>query len=232
MSGGPRDPVLRLADEFFLLAHDQEGTRMRPRLLPTVLGLGTASALVAELMLAGLVGELDGYLMAARRVRSARAPDGEPHEVMTRVVELIGSGSRQSVQQWLGELRHFAAEGVRDRLLDSGVLTEARVRRWWGGSGVDVQAVDQNLALAPEVRLYSLFGDHHGRPEADLRMAVLAGLADATGLIGKIRLWDTSAAAARNRAASVRADLPEPLSGLLAHTEIVVGVATLSSRHH
>lgn len=229
---GSRGHGLQLADEFFLVAHDQEAERMRPRMQPVALGIGLASALLAELMLAGIVGQRDGYILGASRVRlPPGAASDARNRVSIEVVERIASSPGQPMQYWISELRHLSTDGVRDRLINEGVLREAKGRRWWGGSSVAYQAVDENLALAPEVRLYGLLGDHRS-VELDLPAAVLVGLVEATGLLGKISLWDGSAGSARDHAAALRAELPEPLRGLLSHTETSVGAALLSSRHH
>lgn len=228
-----RLPELRLADEFFLAAHDHEATRMRPRLLPVVLSLGLTGALLAELMLEGRIGQSDGYLLAANpragragRQRAVHAPGS----ITDEIAEQIAVHPGQPVSAWLGQLRHFATDGVLDRLLADGVLREVKVRRWWGASAVEFQAVDPNQAMGPEARIFGVASKRV--PDNSLGAVLLAGLADATGLRDKLPVWELSAAEVRSRLSRLRGALPAPLHTLLADVETSVGAALLSTGHH
>jgi hypothetical protein len=64
---GPLDNRLRLADEMYLIAHDDvTGGRRRPG---RVVGVGLGGALLAELMLAGNVRIWAGTVVALTRIR-------------------------------------------------------------------------------------------------------------------------------------------------------------------
>jgi Golgi phosphoprotein 3 (GPP34) len=231
-----RLPELRLADEFFLAAHDHEATRMRPRLLPLVLSIGLAGALLAELMMESRIGQSDGYLLNANpRVVGGgrhRAPNGHggPGSVTDEIVEQIAGHPGQPISAWLGQLRHIATDGVLDRLVGEGVLGEVKVRRWWGGSGVEYQAVDPNQAMGPEARIFGVVSDRVS--DTSLGAVLLAGLTDATGLRDKLPVWELSGAEVRSRMSRIRGTLPAPLHSLLADVETSVGAALLSTGHH
>lgn len=232
-----RLPELRLADEFFLAAHDHEATRMRPRLLPVVLSIGLTGALLAELMLEGRIGQSDGYLLGAnpRVVRAGRHRSGRPGphgpgSVTDQFAEQIAGHPGQPVSAWIGQLRHSATDGVLDRLFADDVLREVKVRRWWGASVVEYQAVDPNRAMGPEARIFGVVSNRVA--DTSLGAVLLAGLADATGLREKLPVWELSAAEVRTRLSRLRGALPAPLHSLLADVETSVGAALLSTGHH
>jgi hypothetical protein len=229
-----RPPELRLADEFFLAAHDHEASRMRPRLLPVVLSLGLSGALLAELIMESRIGQLDGYILAANRAalnsgRHRASRDGD--SVTERIMHEITNQPGEPVSVWLGQVRHYATDGVLDRLFAAGLLREAKGRRWWGGATTEYQTVDPNLAMGPEARVFGLVSGAR-RNNSNLGAVILAGLTDATGLRAKMPVWDLSAAEVRSRMGQLRSGLPVPLRGLLADLETSVGAALLSSGHH
>ncbi len=207
---------------------------MRPRLLPAVLDLGLAGALLGELIMMNRLGQLDGYLLAAVRPpeRSGR-PYGEREgdTITDQVLDLIAGKPAQPVSVWLGQIRHLAADGVRDRLVDAGVLSEVTGRKWWGGAMVEYRALDPNQAMGPEAGVFGLVSSH--RPlDTNLQAVTLAGLVDVTGLRTKMPAWDMGASEVHHRMVALRSGLPAPLRGLLADLETAVGAALLSSGHH
>jgi hypothetical protein len=229
-----RLPQLRLADEFFLAAHDHEGARMRPRLLPAVLGLGLSGALLAELMMSGRIGQLDGYILPAGRdgVRAGRHRAGGGEDPVTdRIVRQIATTPGQSVSAWLGQLQHEVTDGVRERLLDANLLRPTSARRWWGGTTVEYKATNQNLAMSPEAQVFGVVSNDQ-RTDISLQAAMLAGLTDATGLRAKFPVWEPGMVEVRQRMADLRYALPAPLSSLLGNLEAAVGAVMLSTGHH
>ncbi|MCT2583913.1 GOLPH3/VPS74 family protein [Actinophytocola gossypii] len=227
-------PGLRLADEFFLAAHDHEATRMRPRLQPVVLSLGLTGALLTELMLDGRVGQTDDYILAAN-LRAARTgrhrADGHgSDEISEQITERIARHPGQPVSAWLSELRHDVTDGVVARLFAAGLLREVRARRWWGGSSMEYHAVDPNRAMGPEARIFGLMRNRGA--DTSLNAVLLAGLVDATGLREKLPAWDLPATEVRTMMSRLRAGLPAPLHHLLADVETSVGAALLSTGHH
>jgi hypothetical protein len=227
-----RLPTLRLADELYLAAHDHDAARMRPRLLSVVLSIGLAGALLAELMLENRVGQAEGYILAAnpRAVRGRHRAVPEPGSVTDEFLEQIAGHPGQPVSAWLSHLRHTATEGVVDRLCVTGVLREVKARRWWGGTGVEYQAVNPNQALGPEARIFGVASSRAA--DTSLPAALLAGLSDATGLRDKLPVWDLPAAEVKVLMSRLRDKLPAPLRGLLADVETAVGAAMLSTGHH
>lgn len=227
-----RLPDLRMADELFLAAHDHDATRMRPRLLPVVLSTGLAGALLAELMLENRIGQAEGYVLAAnpRAVRGRHRAIHEPGSVTDEFLEEIARHPGQPVSAWLSQLRHSATDGVVDRLFAAGILREVKTRRWWGGSAVEYQAVNQNQAMGPEARIFGVASSR--ARDTSLPTALLAGLTDATGLRDKLPVWDLPAAEVKARMSRLRDSLPAPLRSLLADVETAVGAAMLSTGHH
>jgi Golgi phosphoprotein 3 (GPP34) len=227
-----RLPQLRLADEFFLAAHDHEAARMRPRLLPAVLGLGISGALLAELMMTGRIGQLDGYILpAGQDVRVGRHRGGGDDPVTDRIVYLISNTPGQSVSVWLGQLQHSVTDGVRERLVDVDLLQVTNARRWWGGTTVEYRATDQNIAMGPEAQVFGVVSNDR-RTDISLQAAMLVGLTDATGLRAKMPVWEGTPMEVRQRMADLRYALPQPLSALLTDLEAAVGAVMLSTGHH
>jgi len=206
---------------------------MRPRLLPAVLGLGLSGALLAELMMTGQIGQLDGYILPADRngVRVGRQPGRGGDPVTDRIVHRIATSPGQSVSVWLGQLQHSVTDGVRERLVDLDVLRPTSARRWWGGSTMEYRAADANQAMLPEAEVFSAVGSDR-RTDITLQVAMLVGLTDATGLRGKMPVWEPGPMEVRQRMADLRYALPAPLSSLLSDLEAAVGAVMLSTGHH
>lgn len=206
---------------------------MRPRLLPAVLGLGLSGALLAELMMSGQIGQLDGYLLATEhngvRVGRHRAMTGDP--VTDQIVYRITTSAGQPVSVWLGHLQHSVTDGVRERLVGARVLHVCNARRWWGGSTVEYRATNANQAMLPEAEVFSAVGSDR-RTDITLQVAMLVGLTDATGLRAKMPVWEPGPMEVRHRMADMRFALPAPLSSLLTDLEAAIGAVMLSTGHH
>jgi hypothetical protein len=204
-----------LADELFLLAHDD--VTGRPRVGPRVLGLGLAGALLGELVLCGRVTLRRGVLV----VVDARPPsDAVAHMVLD---QLLREPLPHGVRDWLVFLAVSAPQRVAERLASAGLITRSRSRRpWVHGRWVPA---DMNIAFAPLARLRMLVeeGRAMSAPEVSL-----AGLVVATGL-APIVLWSTSPHAAGYLDHAV-STLAEPLGVLVAQTQAAVGNAVLSHR--
>nr|CEL23009.1 hypothetical protein [Kibdelosporangium sp. MJ126-NF4] len=205
---------------------------MGPRLLPVVLSIGLAGALLAELMLDNRLGQVEGYILAAnpRALRGRHRSVGVSDSVSEEFLEQIADHPGQSVSAWLSQLRHSSTEGVTERLRAAGVLRQVVLRRWWGGVAVEYQAVDPDQALRPEARILGVASRRTS--DTSLPAAVLVGLSDATGLRDKLPVWGQSSAEVKVRMSRLRDTLPAPLRGLLADVETTVGAAMLSTGHH
>jgi len=109
-----------LRDDLYLLAHDDAGKPLAHR---TTLSIGLASALLADLALAGRIDLIDG-----RVVVSDPGPVGE--QFADRAVQAVLSlRNRHTPQTWIGWLAEDAYERVRGALLASGTLNRTTVRR-------------------------------------------------------------------------------------------------------
>ncbi|MGC4771556.1 GOLPH3/VPS74 family protein [Micromonospora sp. DT44] len=169
ISAVPARPV-RLADEFFLVAHhDQTG---RPRLHDAGIGLGLAAALLLELHHEGRVTFDRGQL----RVRDSRPPaDALQHLVLDR---LVAESQHTATQVWLAFVADSAAEQVAQRLWQAGKVQPTQVRRLWRSSVVYVPT-DINAAAWPWARLSYKLRRYEQLDPFDL---ALAGLVMHTGL--------------------------------------------------
>lgn len=169
-----------LADQFYLIAHeDRTG---RSRLHPRATGLGLAAAIVGELVLLDRVRVYNGELLVV-----GREPPGDAlaHDVLDL---LIVQRQHRELRMWLAFLAQDAEQRVADRLIRAGVV-EAVTRRGFRGSQVHILPTtsDQRNAVAwAPVRLANMLVQ--GR-QMDLADRALAGLVFATGLTRYV-LWD------------------------------------------
>jgi len=216
---GPLDAGLGgtglVADDLYLLAHDDRtGRALLP---PRPLGTGLAGALLAELMVARLIGlRSDTAVMIAHDAPTAA---GRRHVLLALIAAEPGP---LSVQAWLGYLGQTAVRDVAARLEHAGYLT--RVRSRIPGRGGRMVPVNPDWAFAPMTRV---------RPALDparqvtAYATILAGLAVASGL--GFRLDQYQAQAGRNAEEAV-AHLPPDLRQLITQTQITVSSAVLSQR--
>lgn len=216
---GPLDAGLNgtglVADDLYLLAHDDRSGR--PLLPPRPLGTGLASALLAEVMLAGWIGlRPDTAVLIGRDVAPAVVYG---HVLLRQVAEEPGP---LPVRTWLRYLARTAVRDVAVRLEQAGYLTRVR-SRVPGRPGRMVPA-DPDWAFCPVVRARSALDP--GR-EPTLHAAALAGLAVACGL--GFRLDQYHSHADRSIGDAV-ACLPPDLRQLITQTQITVHAAVLSHR--
>jgi hypothetical protein len=204
----------RIADDLYLLGHDNRTGRPSLGLRP--LGIGLAGGLLAELMLGDSISlQRDGTIIACRRwpadelgrrVRDQVAAEREPHPV----------------RDWLLFFARSAAGNVAGRLEQAGYLRHARSLipgrpgRW--------VPVDINWAFTPIIRVRSALDP--SRP-ADPHRAVLAGLAGACGLGFRIAEFQTP----RDRSVEeATGQLVPELRYLVAQTQAAVDSLVLSHR--
>jgi hypothetical protein len=202
-----------VADDLYLLSHDDRSGR--PLLQPRALGIGLAGGLLAELMLAGLVGlRPDGAVVIN--------PDA-PRELAARHLVLRQVAAEpwpEPVWSWLRFLARGAARDVAGRLAAAGYLQQVRGRR---GQGLWVP-VNPDWAFAALLRVRTALD-----PAQPLtaEAAVLAGLAVACGLGFRLETyqnqgsWPVQDAVAR---------LSPGLRELIAQTQTAVDSAVLSHR--
>ncbi|WP_432982012.1 GOLPH3/VPS74 family protein [Dactylosporangium sp. CA-233914] len=205
-----------LADDFFLIAHnDRDG---RSRLSARATELGLAGAMLGELVLEQRI------LVEGARLRVlSNEPPSDPlaHKNLATMVAEI---QHREVRTWLQFLGRTAVEEVGQRLARVGLVEQTQVRRLLR-SETRYLAADVNLPAGRVVRLRRLLTGFEPMRVAD---TTLAGLAEATGLTGHI-LWDRDPAGARRLQQAITT-LPPPLRDLILQVESAVGDAVLSQR--
>ena len=216
---GPLDTGLSgtglVADDLYLLAHDDRtGRALLP---PRPLGTGLAGALLAELMLARLIGlRSDTAVMICYDAPAAAVQE---HVLLALIASEPGP---LPVQEWLGFLGQTAVWDVAARLEQAGYLT--RIRSRIPGRSGRMVPVNPDWAFAPMTRVRpALDPARQVTPYA----AALAGLAVAAGL--GFRLDQYQAQAGRNAGDAV-AHLAPDLRQLITQTQITVSSAVLSQR--
>jgi len=205
-----------LADDFFLIAHDDRDGRSR--LSPKSVELGLAGALIGELVLEQRV-----FVEGPRLRLISREPpsDALAH---TTLATMLAEPQHREVRTWLAYLGQTAVDSIGQRLVRAGVVQQQQVRKLLRSS-LRYVANDINLPAGRVVRLRRLLTSAEPMRVAD---TTLGGLAEATGLTGHI-LWDTDAASVRRLHAMITA-LPPPLRDLIVQVEAAVGDAVLSQR--
>lgn len=211
-----------LADQFFLIAHeDRTG---RSRLHPRATGLGLAAALLGELMLEGRVRVFDGDL----HVVSRQPPrDALTHDILDL---LIAQPQHTEVRTWLAFLSQDAAVKVGERLMRSGAVEPVTRRKMLSTQTLYMpnNEAQRNAAAWAPMRLANLLVRGLEMSTSD---RVLAGLVAATGLTRHV-LWDFEVhRQAMLLLPSAVASLPGDLRELIEYTEASVGsVLTVGRR--
>jgi hypothetical protein len=210
-----------LADQYYLITHeDRDG---RSRLHPRATGLGLAAALIGELLLLDRVSLVDGELRVVNRETPG---DALTHDVLEL---LITQAHHRDVHTWLAYLAQDAAAKVGERLFRAGAVGSVVRRRLMGSQThyLPMNAEQRNAAAWAPVRLANVLV-RHGR--MDLTDRTLAGLVHATGLT-KHLLWDfpTHRPGMAHLYAMVES-LPPPMRELVEQTEAAVGSALVVGR--
>ena len=205
--------VRLLADEFFLLAHDDMSGK--PRLHPRVAGIGLASALLGELILFGRIRIHGGDLVVLER---RPVDDG----LTNRVFVTIAGRHPQPLSTWLAMLAETAHDDVAARLAADGVVS--RVSSRWPGRGDRWVPADMSTAAWPAARLRMVLTHDEAPSVPDV---ALAGLALSCGLASYL-LWDTGPQV-RDHLDRLLSDLG-PVRDLLARAAAAVGNAVMSRR--
>jgi hypothetical protein len=202
----------RLADDLWLMAHDEVTGRLL--LQPRAAGLGLAGALLAELVLDEILDITAGSV--------AVTGAGPPGDALTRQVAglMLAERDQLVVRDWLAFLGRTAAADVAGRLARSGYLTT--VRGWRGPRWVPA---DPDCAFAPIARIRSALGP---AGSASGHGAALGGLATACGL--GTRLAQCLPVQRHRRLDAAVAQLPAGLREVIAQTRTAVDSALLSHR--
>jgi hypothetical protein len=216
-----------LLDDFYLLAHDEQG---RPRLHPRATGIALAGAVLAELIVDRRVSLRTGGVVVPGPPPGSLPPPWQPPDD-----PVVGAVWRQVCQEptshpirtWLGVLAGSITGVVADRLTAQGVLRATEVglfRRSTRYVPVDINAGARVKAiLAARLTGAAITG----WPEA-----ILTGLLHATGLIDEVLWHDRDGAGERHLRqvlAGVGAHCPV-LPHLFGAVEAAVGDAVLAHR--
>ena len=216
---GPLDAGLSgtglVADDLYLMAHDDRNGK--PRLQPRPLGIGLAGALLTELMLAGWIG-------LRRNTAVVIVPGVARDTVMRHVLlkQMADEPGPQPVQAWLRFLARGAARDVAVRLEQAGYL--GHVRSWIPGRQGRWVPVNPDWAFAPMLRVRSALDP--ARPVTP-HAAALAGLAVACGLRF---LLDQYQAQGGRTVQDALAAVGPGLQELISQTQTAVDSAVLSHR--
>jgi len=210
-----------LADQYFLIAHeDRTG---RSRLHPRATGLGLAGALIGELLLEGRLELIDGDLHIIDR----RPPgDALAHDILSL---LIAQPQHREVRTWLAYLSQDAAMRVGERLIRAGAVEPVTRRKMLSTQTLYMpnNPEQRNAAAWAAARLANLLVRGLEMSVSD---RVLAGLVAATGLTRHV-LYDFEL----HRQAflllpSAVGSLPGNLRELIEYTEASVGSVLTAGR--
>jgi Golgi phosphoprotein 3 (GPP34) len=218
---GSRGVATVLADEFYLIAHEERTGRSR--LHPRATGLGLAAGLLGELMLLGRVRAYGGELYVV-----SHEPPGDSlaHNVLDL---LVVQRRHRELRTWLAFLAQDAAVWVAERLIRAGVVEPVTRRKLRGTQTVymPMNSRQRTAAAWAPMRLANVLVQ--GRT-IDIPDRVLAGLVLATGLTRHV-LWDFEAhRSGLTTLYAVVESLPTDLRELIEHTEASVGSVLAAGR--
>jgi hypothetical protein len=208
-----------LADDFFLMVHDDLSGR--PRLSDRLLGLGLAGALLGELAVLGAINVKDGAVTL-----TADTPPTDPLGAM--VFRELEAEQPRPVRDWLNYFAQRAVDRVARRLAaeDLVYLKPPRIKVLGGPGRWTPKDVTTAGWPAIDLKLKVFNG------RADTHHLTLFGLTLATGL-NHPSLWEVRDLLADRTAMDktlAPLGLSPPLLDVLAHTEAAVGSAVTSQR--
>ena len=211
-----------LADQYFLIAHeDRTG---RSRLHPRATGLGLAAALLGELVLEGRIGVTDGDLVILDRHPPT---DALAHDILDL---LIAQPRHREVRVWLQFLAQDAAVRVGERLMRLGAVEPVTRRKMLGSTTtlyMPNNAAQRNAAAWAPARLANLLV--RGVPMS-VSDRMLAGLIAATGLTRHVLYDYDMHRDAFHSLTDAIVSLPGDLRELIEYTESTVGSALTVGR--
>jgi Golgi phosphoprotein 3 (GPP34) len=210
--------VSRLADDFYLLAHDERSGRLVAA--ERSAGLGMAAGLVAELVLSDHLRVVQGGLFPGQ----ARFPPAD--RLLREVLALVETpGQDRDVGTWLRYLSRDAEKELRYRLILDRIVTTVHVRNLVGRRQTRYPPTNQNTAAWPAIRLAKHLTEGLEMTLADM---VLTGLVQVTGLLQLVLWLKPDHTPGWERANQVRCELPTGLAELVAHVEAAVGDGVLT----
>jgi hypothetical protein len=216
VSGPGLEGTGRLADDLWLLAHDD--VTGKPYIQPRPLGLGLAGGLLAELV-------LDGALVVAGDQITVTARHRPPGDALAGQVlgVLAGEWEQHPVRDWLAFVGRTAPAGVAARLAAAGYLARDRALLPWRPARW--VPVDRDSAFSAVLRARAALD---GSRPLTTHAGVLTGLAEACGL--GFRLAEYAPAHHARPFGQVTACLDPSLGDLIAWTRTAVDSALLAHR--
>ncbi len=207
--------TLLLADELFLVGHDQYSGK--PQISDSVLDTGLAGAVLGELVLAGriLIGDETNITVSDQRPYGERVSDAA-------MAEVLKQREVHPVRAWVEYLRDHARTMVAPRLLQTGLIERVQSRSLLK-QVVRFPARDPLLAASPTARLRYML-DHPSN--LDEQTAALGGFVAATGL--DFVLGGGGARETRDGLARMAVMLKPDLRALIAGVESAVAQIALS----
>ncbi|WP_083972473.1 GPP34 family phosphoprotein [Actinoplanes palleronii] len=211
-----------LADQYYLIAHeDRTG---RSRLHPRATGLGLAAALLSELVLEGRIGIAEGdlFIIDQRPPRDALAHD---------ILDLLCAQSQhRDVRTWLSFLAQDSALRVAERLIRVGAVEAVTRRRMLGGAQtlyMPNTARQRNAAAWASTRIANMLVRGMDLSAAD---RMLIGVVVATGLTRHVMYGFEMYPHIYHALPSMISSLPNDLRELVEATESLVGSALTVGR--
>jgi hypothetical protein len=207
-----------LADDFYLIGLDD---RMgKPRLHGKAMSLGTAAALLAELVLADLIRVREGRIDLARGYRDVRDPNYAP------MLGAIAAEPHHPIATWLAFFAQTSVDIVAGRLVAAGFMQVESVRGLLR-SKESYAPTDRAALTWRSVRIARLIHDRDLRTWEDL---AIIGLLVATGLIDDV-LWNADPADREALGALLANLVDEPsLHALITQVEALIAAAVLAQR--
>ncbi|MBB4961361.1 GOLPH3/VPS74 family protein [Micromonospora polyrhachis] len=206
----------RLADQLFLIAHDNHTGK--PLVGPHNLDAALAGAVLVELALDGRIKFVDGRIhVIDHRLWREEVTD----EVLT---EMVRRGDGHTIQAWLAHLGPRVRELVGRRLANAGLVARRESRGLTMRVSVRWPGIDPDVVARPRVRLGAVLSQHD---QLDVKTAALAALVHAGGMTRVLNLFDRSVT---DRVGVARRLLPKVLVDLLDAVDRAVAAATLTVR--
>lgn len=210
--------TLPLADEYFLVGHDEYSGK--PLVNNEVLDTGLAGAVLGELVLAGrlyITPETGLVMVRDQRAYGERVSDAA-------LAEILKQREPHPVRAWVEYLRDDVRNMVAPRLIQIGMIQKTQSRTLLRQT-VRYPAIEPLKAASPRARLRYML-DHP--QNLDGQTAVLGGLARATGL--EHVLGAGTAKEARERLGQMTERLSPELVTLCAGVDTAVGAIALTVR--
>jgi hypothetical protein len=207
----------RLADDLFLIAHDDYTGKPHPA--SNTFSAALAGAVLAELAFDGRIAiDHSQVYVADKRSRQEPLTDRALGEIVHR-------GDGHPVRTWLDFLSTRVRDRVGERLVNAGLVYRTTSRGLSLRSSVRWPGVDPNIVAVPRVRLAAVL--ERGEEPLDMRTATLAALVAAAGMLRVLNLENKAAV---GKITAARRMLPSALAELLAAVDAVISTPALLRR--